>query len=65
MLISDDHRHACEVRWCVRNFWPSGDRMAAQIALVERRRGKAAANRLRADVREAWRAEMAAAREAA
>jgi hypothetical protein len=65
MRTDDEYRHACEVRWCVRNFWPSGDRIAAHLDLIAKRRGKAAADRLRADVREAWRAEMAAAREAA
>jgi hypothetical protein len=65
MLISDDqHRHACEIRWCVNSFYPDGTRMAAHLTRVETRRGKPAAERLRTDVREAWRAEMASAKEA-
>jgi hypothetical protein len=63
MLISDQHRHACEIRWCVQNFYPDGVRMAAHMAWVETYRGKPAADRLRTGVREAWRAEMASAKE--
>lgn len=60
----DQRRHACEVRWCVRNFYPDGTRMAAHLNLVERRRGKVAADLLRTDVREAWKAEMGQSRTA-
>ena len=50
----EQHRHECEVRDCIRRFFPRGAAMAAHLALVERKRGKPAADRLRADLRQAW-----------
>lgn len=63
MRTDEAFRHACEVRWCVRHFWPNGERMADHLKLIERRRGKPAANQLRKDVRAAWKAEMDSARD--
>lgn len=58
MRTDEQFRHEYEVRDCIRRFYPDGDRMAAHLDLVGRRRGKVAADRLRADVRVAWKAEM-------
>ena len=46
--------HRCEVQWCIRTFFPDGIAMAAHLETVERRRGKPAADRLRVDLRKAW-----------
>ena len=46
--------HRCEVQWCIRNFFPDGIAMAAHLDTVQRRRGKPAADRLRVDLRKAW-----------
>lgn len=54
MHADEQFRHECEVRWCVSEHYPDGERMAAHLDLVTRRRGKVAADRLRADVRKAW-----------
>lgn len=59
MLTSEQHRHECEVRDCIKRFYPDGTRMAAHLDLVERKRGKEAAMRLRVDVRKAWAAVRA------
>ena len=48
-------RHKAEVRWMVRHYWPDGDALAEQLALVEKRRGQDAADRLREDCRAEWR----------
>jgi len=58
MRTDEQHRHECEVRWCVRTYYPDGERMATHLDLVERRRGQPAAMRLRDDVRAAWKDEM-------
>ena len=52
------HMHECEVRDCIKRFFPDGAVMAAHLALVERRRGKEAADKLRVDVRIAWKEKM-------
>jgi hypothetical protein len=46
--------HACEVRDCVRRYYPDGQKMADFLAKVEKARGHGAAEKLRADVRIAW-----------
>ncbi len=51
--------HRCEVRWCIRKFFPDGIAMAAHLETVERRRGKPAADRLRVDLRKAWKEQGA------
>lgn len=61
----EQYRHACEVRDCIRRFFPRGEAMAAHLEMVERRRGKVAAERLRADVRLAWREAKTKGRAAA
>ncbi len=53
-MTDEAHRHACEVRDCIKRFWPNVNAMREHLALVERRRGKEAAGRLAADVRAAW-----------
>jgi hypothetical protein len=47
-------RHECEIRWCLRNFYPDGVAMKAHFDACEKKRGKAATDMLRADVRKAW-----------
>lgn len=44
---SEAHRHACEVRWLADR--PTDAARTEYLALVEQRRGPAAANRLRRD----------------
>ena len=44
---SEAHRHACEVRWLAAR--PTDAARTEYLALVEKRRGPAAANRLRRD----------------
>lgn len=48
------HMHECEVRYCIKQFYPDGNAMAAHLDLVDKRRGKEAGNKLRVDVRRAW-----------
>jgi len=50
---SEEYRHACEIRFVL--CMPTKERRAAYLALVETRRGKAAADRLRQDVLREWR----------
>lgn len=54
---SEEHRHACEVRYVL--AMPSREERAAYLDALPRFRGKAAAERLRADVAAAWRARRA------
>lgn len=57
-----DDLHRCEIAAVMRQCYPDGDKAAEYFRLVEKRRGKAAADRLRNDVRAAWkkrRIEMA------
>jgi len=61
MRADEEHRHECEVRDCVRRFYPDGDAMASHLDKITKRRGKEAADRLRADVRAAWMERRAAA----
>lgn len=53
--MAEDDRHRCEVRSVLRRYYPRGQEAAAYIELVEKKRGKPAADRLRNDVRVAWR----------
>jgi hypothetical protein len=55
---AEEDRHRCEVRAVVRQCYPHGDKAAEYLDLVESKRGKDAASRLRKDVREAWRERM-------
>lgn len=49
---SDEYRYQCEVRYVL--AMPSAERRRAYLDGVQAARGKAAADRLRADVRLAW-----------
>jgi hypothetical protein len=51
-LRADLHRH--EVASVIRRFYPRGEEAAEYFKLVEKKRGKEAADRLRADCRIAW-----------
>ena len=53
--MAEDDRHRCEVKSVIRRFFPDGNAAAEYFALVEKKRGKPAADRLRNDVRVAWR----------
>ena len=53
-----EEMHVCEVRDCIKRYWPNGQRLADYLELVEKKRGKEPADRLRADCREAWRAKQ-------
>lgn len=46
--------HASEIKSVIRWYYPHGDKAAAYFELVEKKRGTAAAERLRADCRIAW-----------
>ena len=50
--------HRCELQWCIRRFYPDGAAMAAHLETVERKRGKPAADRLRVDLRKAWKEQQ-------
>ena len=57
-----DDLHKCEVMAVMRQCYPDGDKAKEYFELVEKKRGHLAAQRLRDDVREAWkkrRVEMA------
>lgn len=58
---TEAHRHACEVRYWVARCYPNGLEMADQMMRIEKRRGKAAADVLRADARIEWAKRRAAA----
>lgn len=46
--------HLYEVRDVVRRFFPDGDAAAEYLGLVEKKRGKAQADKLRDDCRALW-----------
>lgn len=52
-------RHECEVRWCVKQFYPDGEKMKRHFMDVEKIRGKEATDKLRDDVRRLWQEKMA------
>lgn len=58
--LAREDMHRCEIRWCIRNFYPDGQAMAAHLALVEKKRGKPATDKLRVDLREAWKTRKSA-----
>ena len=47
-------RHRCEVSWVMRAFYPDGKKAADYFDLVEKKRGKESAEKLRQDCRVAW-----------
>jgi hypothetical protein len=51
-LRADLHRH--EVSSVIRRYYPRGEEAKEYFTLVEKRRGKEAADKLRADCRIAW-----------
>lgn len=51
---SSAYRHECEVRDCIRRYYPDGGAMNEHLVGVQKRRGKAAADKLRADCRIEW-----------
>lgn len=55
---SEEWRHACEIRMVL--AMPSRERRAAYLALVERHRGKAAADRMKAELTRVWNEQKAA-----
>lgn len=61
MHDDEQFRHECEVRDCIKRFYPNGAAMKAHLELVAKRRGQAAADRLRADALTAWAERRAAA----
>ena len=54
VVAADDDRHRCEVKSVIRRFFPDGQRASEYFALVEKKRGKGPADKLRADCRVAW-----------
>lgn len=52
--MADDHRHQCETRHVLALAVGSRASSDAYLELVEKRRGKEAAERLRRDAREQW-----------
>ena len=55
--IEIDHeteRHRCEVQWVIRAYYPNSDMVADYLKAVKKQRGKEAADKLRPDLREAW-----------
>jgi hypothetical protein len=51
---TEAHRHACEVRYVL--AMPDKNRRRAYLAGVEKARGKPAADRLRTDILNEWKA---------
>lgn len=51
-------RHECEVRDCVKRFYPNGSAMKKHLEEVGKRRGQEAAMTLRDDVFEEWKRKM-------
>ena len=52
--FDEAERHRCEVSWCIRAFYPHGQKAADYFGLVEQKRGKESADKLRNDCRVAW-----------
>ena len=53
--FDEAERHRCEVSWCMRAFYPDGKKAADYFDLVEKKRGKESADKLRQDCRAEWR----------
>ena len=58
--FDEAERHRCEVSWCMRAFYPDGKKAADYFDLVEKKRGKESADKLRQACREAWKARKIA-----
>lgn len=52
---AEDDRHRCEVATVMRQCWPDNIAVSKYLLAVEKNRGAAAAQKLRADVLAAWR----------
>lgn len=61
MRDDEAFRHSCEVRDCIKRYYPNAGAMAAHLERVKSRRGEDAYQRLRADALIAWQARKAAA----
>jgi hypothetical protein len=59
IAFDEDKRHRCEVSWIMRAFYPRAEEAKEYFVLVEKHRGKEAADKLRNDCREAWRIRKA------
>lgn len=57
--FDEEKRHRCEVSWIMRAFFPRAEEAKEYFTLVEKHRGKEAADKLRDDCREAWKARKA------
>lgn len=53
-LQMEQKRHECEVRDLVKRYYPNGRDLAAYFELVEKKRGRVATEKLRADCRKEW-----------
>ena len=58
--FNESERHRCEVSWVMRAFYPDGKKAADYFDLVEKKRGKESADKLRQACREAWKARKIA-----
>ena len=54
-IDTETERHRCEVSWVIRAFYPRGESASEYFKLVEIKRGKEPADKLRDDCRIAWR----------
>lgn len=54
IAMAEDDRHRCEVKSVINRCYPDGQRASEYFALVEKKRGKGPADKLRADCRVAW-----------
>jgi hypothetical protein len=54
IAFDEAERHRCEVSWVMRAFYPDGNKAADYFKLVEQKRGKESADKLRQDCRVEW-----------
>lgn len=59
IAFDEVERHRCEVSWCMRAFYPRAEEAKEYFQLVQKHRGQEAADKLRNDCREAWKARKA------
>ncbi len=52
--LAAEDLHRCEIEAVMRQCYPDGEKAAEYFRLVEKSRGKSSADRLRDDVRAAW-----------
>lgn len=55
---AEEDRHRCEVKMVMRLYFPEGERAADYFRLVEKKRGKIPADKLRADCRVEWKKKL-------